>query len=287
MASCRRGQRRGPRVRTGRGPGEGHLGLAGMRERTELLGGRFELDIQHRGPARGSGPTCHLRVWRATNRERPDPHPRSSTTTRCSSTGSSRHSRRTMSWRSSRPVCDAPSAVRAPASINRTWPSSMSPCPAAASRPLDSSARPRPRRASSCSRAPRTRTTCWPRWTPVPGDTCSRASRGASSGSILKSVHRGEVYVAPGLAYAMIKGLTRPRVARSARGADDSRARGARARRRRPLERRDRRTPRAGREDREALHDGDPRQARRRAVASRRRCLPTRLGCDRMGAGRR
>lgn len=29
--------------------------------------------------------------------------------------------------------------------------------------------------------------------------------------TILKSVHRGEVYVAPGLAYAMIKGLTRPR----------------------------------------------------------------------------
>lgn len=28
--------------------------------------------------------------------------------------------------------------------------------------------------------------------------------------TILKSVHRGEVYVAPGLAYAMIKGLTRP-----------------------------------------------------------------------------
>jgi DNA-binding NarL/FixJ family response regulator len=30
--------------------------------------------------------------------------------------------------------------------------------------------------------------------------------------AILKSVHRGEVYVAPGLAYVMIKGLTRPRV---------------------------------------------------------------------------
>lgn len=30
--------------------------------------------------------------------------------------------------------------------------------------------------------------------------------------TILKSVHRGEVYVAPGLAYAMIKGLTKPRV---------------------------------------------------------------------------
>jgi two-component system nitrate/nitrite response regulator NarL len=29
--------------------------------------------------------------------------------------------------------------------------------------------------------------------------------------TILKSVHGGEVYVAPGLAYAMIKGLTRPR----------------------------------------------------------------------------
>jgi two-component system, NarL family, nitrate/nitrite response regulator NarL len=29
--------------------------------------------------------------------------------------------------------------------------------------------------------------------------------------AILKSVHRGEVYVAPGLAYGMIKGLTRPR----------------------------------------------------------------------------
>jgi two-component system nitrate/nitrite response regulator NarL len=29
--------------------------------------------------------------------------------------------------------------------------------------------------------------------------------------SILKSVHGGEVYVAPGLAYAMIKGLTKPR----------------------------------------------------------------------------
>jgi DNA-binding NarL/FixJ family response regulator len=29
---------------------------------------------------------------------------------------------------------------------------------------------------------------------------------------ILKSVHRGEVYVAPGLAYAMIKGLTKPRI---------------------------------------------------------------------------
>ena len=29
--------------------------------------------------------------------------------------------------------------------------------------------------------------------------------------TILKSVHRGEVYVAPGLAYAMIKGLTKPR----------------------------------------------------------------------------
>ena len=31
--------------------------------------------------------------------------------------------------------------------------------------------------------------------------------------SILKAVHRGEVYVAPGLAYVMIKGLTRPRSA--------------------------------------------------------------------------
>jgi DNA-binding NarL/FixJ family response regulator len=30
--------------------------------------------------------------------------------------------------------------------------------------------------------------------------------------SILKSVHGGEVYVAPGLAYVMIRGLTRPRV---------------------------------------------------------------------------
>ena len=30
--------------------------------------------------------------------------------------------------------------------------------------------------------------------------------------AILKSVHAGEVYVAPGLAYAMIKGLTKPRV---------------------------------------------------------------------------
>jgi two-component system nitrate/nitrite response regulator NarL len=30
--------------------------------------------------------------------------------------------------------------------------------------------------------------------------------------AILKSVHGGEVYVAPGLAYLMIKGLTRPRV---------------------------------------------------------------------------
>lgn len=29
--------------------------------------------------------------------------------------------------------------------------------------------------------------------------------------TILKSVHHGEVYVAPGLAYAMIRGLTRPR----------------------------------------------------------------------------
>jgi DNA-binding NarL/FixJ family response regulator len=29
--------------------------------------------------------------------------------------------------------------------------------------------------------------------------------------TILKSVHRGEVYVAPGLAYAMIRGLTKPR----------------------------------------------------------------------------
>ena len=30
--------------------------------------------------------------------------------------------------------------------------------------------------------------------------------------AIIKAVHGGEVYVAPGLAYAMIKGLTRPRV---------------------------------------------------------------------------
>jgi signal transduction histidine kinase len=33
----------GPGFDPDRGPGEGHLGLAGMRERTELLGGRFEL----------------------------------------------------------------------------------------------------------------------------------------------------------------------------------------------------------------------------------------------------
>ncbi|MGZ8438814.1 MAG: sensor histidine kinase, partial [Candidatus Limnocylindrales bacterium] len=33
----------GPGFDPGPGPGDGHLGLAGMRERTELLGGRFEL----------------------------------------------------------------------------------------------------------------------------------------------------------------------------------------------------------------------------------------------------
>ena len=34
----------GPGFDSSRKPGEGHLGLAGMRERTELLGGRFELE---------------------------------------------------------------------------------------------------------------------------------------------------------------------------------------------------------------------------------------------------
>jgi signal transduction histidine kinase len=35
---------RGPGFDTSRKPAEGHLGLAGMRERAELLGGRFELE---------------------------------------------------------------------------------------------------------------------------------------------------------------------------------------------------------------------------------------------------
>ena len=35
---------RGPGFETGTKPAQGHLGLAGMRERTELLGGRFELE---------------------------------------------------------------------------------------------------------------------------------------------------------------------------------------------------------------------------------------------------
>jgi signal transduction histidine kinase len=41
----------GPGFDGGRKPGEGHLGLAGMRERTELLGGRFELESN---PATGT-----------------------------------------------------------------------------------------------------------------------------------------------------------------------------------------------------------------------------------------
>jgi signal transduction histidine kinase len=41
----------GPGFDSGQKPGEGHLGLAGMRERTELLGGRFELES---GPATGT-----------------------------------------------------------------------------------------------------------------------------------------------------------------------------------------------------------------------------------------
>jgi signal transduction histidine kinase len=35
---------KGPGFEIARKPGDGHLGLAGMRERTELLGGRFELE---------------------------------------------------------------------------------------------------------------------------------------------------------------------------------------------------------------------------------------------------
>jgi signal transduction histidine kinase len=41
----------GPGFDSGQKPGEGHLGLAGMRERTELLGGRFELESR---PATGT-----------------------------------------------------------------------------------------------------------------------------------------------------------------------------------------------------------------------------------------
>jgi signal transduction histidine kinase len=41
----------GPGFDSGRKPAEGHLGLAGMRERTELLGGQFELDA---GPGIGT-----------------------------------------------------------------------------------------------------------------------------------------------------------------------------------------------------------------------------------------
>lgn len=35
---------KGPGFDTSQGPSQGHLGLAGMRERAELLGGRLELD---------------------------------------------------------------------------------------------------------------------------------------------------------------------------------------------------------------------------------------------------
>jgi signal transduction histidine kinase len=42
---------KGPGFDPGRKPGPGHLGLAGMRERAELLGGRFELES---GPGAGT-----------------------------------------------------------------------------------------------------------------------------------------------------------------------------------------------------------------------------------------
>ena len=80
---------------------------------------------------------------------------------------------------------------------------------------------------------------------------------------ILKSVHGGQVYVAPGLAYAMIRGLSRPRVRDPLAEPHGTGARGPRARRDRTLERRGGRTARPGREDGEAPHDGDPREARR------------------------
>jgi len=43
---------RGPGFDVGRTPGQGHLGLAGMRERAELLGGRFELESEPGGGTR-------------------------------------------------------------------------------------------------------------------------------------------------------------------------------------------------------------------------------------------
>ena len=42
----------GPGFEPARRPGQGHLGLAGMRERTELLGGRFELESRPGGGTR-------------------------------------------------------------------------------------------------------------------------------------------------------------------------------------------------------------------------------------------
>ena len=42
-------------------PKEGRFGLAGMRERVELLGGRFEADSKPGGPTKI---TARLEIWR-------------------------------------------------------------------------------------------------------------------------------------------------------------------------------------------------------------------------------
>ena len=66
--------------------------------------------------------------------------------------------------------------------------------------------------------------------------------------AILKSVHGGEVYVAPGLAYAMIKGLTKPRSAIRSRSSRRASARSSSS------------SPPASRTPRSAVVSGSPRR---------------------------
>ena len=58
---------KGPGFDTRRKPGHGHLGLAGMRERTELLGGRFELQSS---PGAGTRVRAYLPLTDATEDDR-------------------------------------------------------------------------------------------------------------------------------------------------------------------------------------------------------------------------
>ena len=200
----------GPGFDPGSDPGEGHLGLAGMRERTELLGGRFELESSSRRRDAGPGVPAARRAGDGRSMSPPirllivDDHPLF--LDGLVATLSADEELEVVAT-----AADAALAVRAA----RDHEPDIALLDVAMPGGGIEAAR------SIAAAVPATRVVMLT--SSENEDDLLAAMEAGAKGYvlkgvagrelrvILKAVHRGEVYVAPGLAYAMIKGLTRPR----------------------------------------------------------------------------